>query len=310
MNKFDIFKLTEFDYDKHCYVEMVTTDVCNQFCEYCHWNEARIDKLKGNISLEEFQKVLDFIEIQERETVEFNFYGGEPTLNPKLPEMITMLNSRFGDKVKIITLLTNLTKSYEYYHDLFCDPLRIICSLHTSQCENPKKWMEKAAKLEPKIEKLRLVLSETNCKTVLNLYNTYVDFWGDKLSLHIIDQLSMEDVNDLLGDEIVGKNFYKDTDTESHANSEHVSIVSNGKELEAKYCIDCHNFQGMMCSAGFVVLRNGDVLKCWKDMGHRKLLNVFKDDLKKLPVWEMCRYKKCSCDERFTKISIKEFIKK
>ena len=39
----DKFKLTEFDYNKHCYVEMVTTNACNLKCEYCHWNGVKID---------------------------------------------------------------------------------------------------------------------------------------------------------------------------------------------------------------------------------------------------------------------------
>ena len=299
---FDIFKLSEFDYEKHCYVELVTTNFCNQHCEYCHWNGARTDGGGMHVSMEEFENVLDFIEAQERETLEFNFYGGEPTTNPNLPKMIKRLNERFGDKVKIITLLTNLSRPLEYLESLMCDSMHIICSLHSTQCKNIDEWMDKAMKLEANVENVRIVFSDLNCKTAIEVYSKYKDFWKDRISLHIIDQLSMDDVHDLVGDEILGMNFYKDTDTESHVKSEHVEIISDGKSIPAKDCIDCHNFRGMLCSAGFVILRNGDVLKCWKDLGHRKLLNVNSDEIKKLPVWEMCRYTKCSCDERFTKL--------
>ena len=58
MNQFDKFQLTKYDYEKHCYVELVTTNACNQNCEYCHWNEARTDGGGVHVTLEEFDKVL------------------------------------------------------------------------------------------------------------------------------------------------------------------------------------------------------------------------------------------------------------
>jgi sulfatase maturation enzyme AslB (radical SAM superfamily) len=333
--KYDKFKLTKYDFEKHLFVELVTTDICNQNCWYCHWKKDANDRTNGTlfkdrkphtVSMENFYKVCDFIEMQDRETLEFNFYGGEPTMNPNLIPMILELDKRFGDKITAMTVLTNLTKPVEYFEPIMhIESLRLICSLHYNQKNLPssepwvyeeakkaEKHIEKLNKLFKRVEEIRLVVTETNYTFIRMLYKC-LDLTPEeeeRFVFHVVDQLPFERAKELLSDFLDGQRIYKDTNISSHANSKHAEIISEGKRIDPTK-VDCPSkFRGMLCSAGFVILSNGDVLKCWKDLDNRILLNVFEDELKKLPVWEMCRYEECSCDERFTKLSTKEFLKK
>jgi hypothetical protein len=138
------------------------------------------------------------------------------------------------------------------------------------------------------------------------LYDEYVPSLNDKLVIHVIDQLDRDEAVVSVGD----RRVREDTDNVSHIEDPCVIIERDGQRIDPLTCRDEHRFKYMMCSAGFVVLSNGDVLKCWKDLGKRVLTNAFNKKAKKLPVWDLCRYDECSCDERFTKLSIERFIER
>ena len=279
------------------FIEMVTTDICNQNCWYCHWKKDNKERSSNTISMKNFERVCDFIEMQERETIGFNFYGGEPTMNPDLIPMIQELDKRFHDKLLNITVLTNLSKEVEYFEPIMdIKSLRLICSLHYNQKNTPlselltnketleaERHIKKIDKLMNIIEEIRLVVTETNYPFVSMIHKCLklTEEERSKFIFHIIDQLPLERIKKLMGQFLDDKKIYTHTST---------------------------NFKGMLCSAGFKILSNGDVLKCWKDMDHRKLLNIFKDDPKKLPVWEMCRHNSCVCETNFNKLYIPEFL--
>lgn len=306
--KIDKYKLTNNDYNKHLSIELVVTNICNQKCEYCHWNSSILPINNHIMTLNEFDKVLEFIDAQERETIELNFYGGEPTLNPHLPEMIDRLYTTFADQLITVNLLTNLSKNINYYKQLLKYPIGIKASYHPDNVKSPTQFALNLKEILPNLELLCVVFSEKTYKKALRLYNMFKNDIPDAITLHKIDQLPIEKARELIGDNIHNMNIYDYAETPDHLN-DGVDVIKNGKKLTHDEYKDCHCFKGMICSAGFIILSTGDILKCWSDLGIRSLTNIYKDGLKKLPVWEMCRYDSCYCEKRFTKLCIKEFIK-
>ena len=95
---------------------LVVSDVCNQACPYCFAEDyfhSKEGKESHFITLDEFEKRLDFL---ERSGIgEARLIGGEPSLHPKLPELICRARAR-GERILLFTngfLLDNVLACLE-----------------------------------------------------------------------------------------------------------------------------------------------------------------------------------------------------
>lgn len=91
-------------------MNLLINNYCNLKCSYCFAQETMHSDNAKNISIENFEYFLDFL-IKEHETTQVRLIGGEPTLNPQLPELIDrIIARRYFDNILIFS---NMTFSHE-----------------------------------------------------------------------------------------------------------------------------------------------------------------------------------------------------
>lgn len=101
VKEFDIIKPLEYA-DKFI-IEFKPTDQCNFDCSYCCFH----DNTTKHISDETFDKYLTMLSnfgTDNKDEIFLFVYGGEPTMHPKLTEMIIRINELYPDK-KVNTLI-------------------------------------------------------------------------------------------------------------------------------------------------------------------------------------------------------------
>jgi sulfatase maturation enzyme AslB (radical SAM superfamily) len=109
---------------------------CQYNCSYCY---ARNERYKGHfgdkffMSFDEFKFIIKCIlKVKIPRYIRVDLYGGEPTLNPDINNMIDYLDSI--DRVKEITIVSNGRKDLKFIHQ--SSKLVLMQSLHLSQCKN------------------------------------------------------------------------------------------------------------------------------------------------------------------------------
>lgn len=111
-------------------VEWMITDTCNLDCIFCH-DENKLG-VRGRFEYDEAVQILDKISlICEGKPYWLSITGGEPTLHPKLAEILSYAKS----KGALIVLMTNGTRTLKYWEKLretkSIDKLIITC--HSEQ---------------------------------------------------------------------------------------------------------------------------------------------------------------------------------
>jgi organic radical activating enzyme len=301
---FDVYDLQGDDPRKTCFVKLVITRGCNQKCHYCLWNSVNVRSTKI-LTMERFENIVKFMKTQDREFYEFTFYGGEPTLNPYLHEMVDRLISAFGKKLRNVTMLTNLSKDVEYY-ERFPDVVRLITSLHTEECD-VNEWIEKAIVLKDRLSIVKVVLCDENLKDVLRICDDHSKkFVPGTFTVQTVYQASDATVREcerLVTDDT----FVTDGKDTIDLVCDDTVIVKDGMNVDPKEVKNVNSFQGMLCSAGFWIMENGDVHKCAMELKRKPIMNLYDDGLRKLFRWSVCEHDQCLCEERFLKISPKMY---
>ena len=82
------------------YAQMVVTDDCNLTCTYCD----EYSPGAPNISLPVLKKRVD--ELDNLGVIVYDFLGGEPLMNPALPELLAHAKAKRGGR-NVITVITN-----------------------------------------------------------------------------------------------------------------------------------------------------------------------------------------------------------
>lgn len=256
----------EHYYENTTFISFVITRDCSAGCWYCHWNG--VDDAHESL---DFNKVLEFIDIQGNNNVHFTFYGGEPTQSINLIPYMNILNNRYKH-IKMV-LITNLLKSIDYFQYISSiQNLRVIASYHSDVVPDIADWLKKVDLFDD--IHVRLMMTEDNKNVIIKL-------WGElsyNYNVHIkpIEQM--------------GVTHESDHDPETPVTHKHPRITQ---------------FRYMMCSAGFVIRENGDVFKCWEDT--KKILNLNTETIPKINKWSLCLHDNCTCGQRFPKLSIKEY---
>lgn len=154
------------------YAQVVVTDDCNLNCAYCdeYTPGAPI------IALEELKRRIDRLDALGVQV--YDFLGGEPLMNPALPELVKYTKSRRGGS-NLVTVITNgfllSTKTIHALNDAKLDFMQVSVDSVTPTSASPKS-------LKSVLPRLRLLAREARFKveiqTVLNdaTVETYGEF--------------------------------------------------------------------------------------------------------------------------------------
>jgi len=110
---------------------IVTTLRCNQSCRYCHASRTDMDRVDTDMSLETAKQVVDFALKTPSPYINFEFQGGEPTVNMDVIKFVVAYSkekNRYEDKVLDHSLVTNMTLMDEDKGRWLLDNGVLICT--------------------------------------------------------------------------------------------------------------------------------------------------------------------------------------
>jgi MoaA/NifB/PqqE/SkfB family radical SAM enzyme len=84
------------------------TAKCNLFCSHCYADSGPRADLHGNMTYGDWTRVLD--EAAELRCRRVQFIGGEPTLHPRLPDLVDHAHQRSFEFIEVFTNATRLGK--------------------------------------------------------------------------------------------------------------------------------------------------------------------------------------------------------
>ena len=305
--KLDNYQLIDRDYvDNTCYINLLPTHMCQNRCWYCYAKDKINDPTM--FTDDNFNRLLEFIDIQDKDMVDFHFIGGEPTQHPKLKDWMRVLLDRYDGHIDI-HMTTNMMKPMDYWKDfILYRPHGTITSSFHSDWADPEEWFDKALYLEERgtLETVMLLTQLDNFDLIKRLYEKYNPYLHDLRILPI--------------NQIVDSKEYKQfmIETGFHEHSEHEDamidtktrgdiqvLLKDGTRDDENYA-NYNNFAGMLCNSGFTVFANGDLYYCFRD---RQPIQNLSDDLKIIPKWHICNSRFCNCEFEFQKCSVSYFAK-
>lgn len=145
-------------------IQFEVTNSCNLKCKMCPVNNG-MKRKKGFMDFKLFKKVID-----ENPNVEFGlfFNWGEPTLNPKIFEMLEYAKNK-GVKTFITTNLTKLDTKEKMKRFLKCNLTRITISLDGFEESYTKIRGYDYNIIEKRIKELIKLRDEMNLKTKIDI---------------------------------------------------------------------------------------------------------------------------------------------
>lgn len=142
------------------------TKKCNLKCPYCFADEF-VNKEKDEVTLENFNKILEFIKTDPNERV--GLIGGEPTLHPHFADFISILKN--DEQVKSAIIYTNGLELDKYIQLLKDDKFRFLIN-----CNSPLDLGETLySKLKSNIELLAKELPDKYTLGI-NLYSKDMNY--------------------------------------------------------------------------------------------------------------------------------------
>ena len=91
---------------------VITTLRCNQTCKYCHASRTNMDRVDTDMSLETAKQVVDHAMQSPSPYINFEFQGGEPTVNMEALKFIVEYSrekNKYEKKQLEHSLVTNMT---------------------------------------------------------------------------------------------------------------------------------------------------------------------------------------------------------
>lgn len=144
-------------YDLPLYVHWSITKMCNYKCSYCSYRHGE-DKSVNRAGLVPFQKLVNAVNnlaAMNRPLYEMVLLGGEPTVHPRLPELLLHAESRLQGRLRKVTIVTNGSREPEWFNQLADQarrlPLLITVSIHAEQV-NPEHIYNLIHKLDPALQ--------------------------------------------------------------------------------------------------------------------------------------------------------------
>lgn len=110
---------------------VLSTLRCNQSCAYCHASRAGLQDVLTDMTLETAKRVVDLAMQTTSPYVNFEFQGGEPTLNMEVVKFVVEYSrekNRFEGKELNHSIVTNLTRMSEEIADWLVDSDVMVCA--------------------------------------------------------------------------------------------------------------------------------------------------------------------------------------
>ncbi|NCG20316.1 MAG: His-Xaa-Ser system radical SAM maturase HxsB [Rhodobacterales bacterium] len=110
---------------------VITTLRCNQSCRYCHASRADMSRVDTDMSLETAKKVVDFAMQTTSSYVNFEFQGGEPTINMAAIKFIVEYSkekNKYENKVLVHSVVTNMTYMTEENANWLIENDVLVCT--------------------------------------------------------------------------------------------------------------------------------------------------------------------------------------
>ena len=267
----------------------IPTEDCNLKCWYCS-RDCHKKNYTYKCHPAEFSNLLNWVEAQEPEELDFEFFGGEPTTHPQLRMMAWMVAERFPENLVRLEVLTNLVKPAHYYYN-FPEGIKFSCSYH-SDSMNGDKWMNRVRELNDigRIGDVKMVMTPENEEYIADMFMRYRD--NDFRIYEILPQEQLEGTEWAEG----LKEKYRDY------------IFDYIGEYRPRT-----NYKGMVCTAGYKISEEGYVYHCWRkfnDPDSKPIANAFMGTPTKQNIFHICSYDDCDVnDVEFTKMTTKEFVR-
>ncbi len=110
---------------------MITTLRCNQSCQYCHASRTDMDRVDTDMSLATAKQVVDFAMKSPNPYLNFEFQGGEPTVNFEVIQFAVAYSrekNRHENKQLTHSLVTNMTYMTEEHAQWLVDNDVLVCT--------------------------------------------------------------------------------------------------------------------------------------------------------------------------------------
>lgn len=123
-------KKSFLSYGPHLHI-VLTTLRCNQSCKYCHASRTEMDRVDTDMSLETAKQVVDTAMLSTSPSINFEFQGGEPTVNFPAIEFIVKYSqekNRYEKKQLTHSLVTNMTAMTEEKASWLIDNGVLVCT--------------------------------------------------------------------------------------------------------------------------------------------------------------------------------------
>ncbi len=119
-------------------VEWRLSNVCNFNCSFCP-SEFK-DGSKRPLEIEKYKKIVDNLIDQSTQKIWFQFTGGEPSLYPKITDLLTYIKSKGG----YTSMISNGSRTIRFWKELAEKNVldRLFLSYHPEQEESPDHIIE------------------------------------------------------------------------------------------------------------------------------------------------------------------------
>lgn len=110
---------------------VITTLRCNQSCKYCHASRTNMTRTDTDMSIETAKKVVDHAMQSPSPYINFEFQGGEPTVNMDVIKFIVEYSrekNRYENKQLEHSLVTNMTYMTEENANWLIDHEVLVCT--------------------------------------------------------------------------------------------------------------------------------------------------------------------------------------
>lgn len=110
---------------------VITTLRCNQSCKYCHASRTNMDRVDTDMSIETAKKVVDQAMQSPSPYINFEFQGGEPTVNIDVIKFIVEYareKNKYENKQLEHSLVTNMTYMTEENAEWLIDNEVLVCT--------------------------------------------------------------------------------------------------------------------------------------------------------------------------------------
>lgn len=110
---------------------VITTLRCNQTCKYCHASRTNMDRVDTDMSIETAKQVVDQAMQSTSPYINFEFQGGEPTVNMDVIKFIVEYareKNKYENKQLEHSLVTNMTFMTEENANWLIDNEVLVCT--------------------------------------------------------------------------------------------------------------------------------------------------------------------------------------